>query len=121
LQEMRGASFGLEAGEALKPGHLPPVTAFKQRIDARTKGCVMLGLAMGIDGRLIVIHLIQEEFVRIVRVCAQVELAASRLLFKRIARLDLQRLTHLIALPVMSFKIDYHCQHPDSLQPAISD
>ncbi len=66
----------------------------------------MFGLAMGLDGRLIVIQFVQEEFVRVVRVRAHIEMAASGFFFERITGLGLKHFTHFLPLPRKSLKIN---------------
>jgi len=113
---MRSASVGEEGGiTTLEPNQIPPVTAFDQRIEARAKGRIVPGLAMGIDSRLVIIQFIQKEFVGVVRIGAHIEGAASGFFFERIAGLGLKNITHFFFLLRKSVEINYDSEHKSIL------
>ena len=117
---MRGASSDVAGANALKPNHLPAITGFEQEIDARAKRRIVIGLTVSFYSRFIIIEFIQKEFVGIVRIGADIEMAAAGLFFERIARLGLERVAHFFALSRKSFKINYDGNHLRSLQAAIA-
>ncbi len=91
--------------------HIAPITALEQGVNAYAKSGIVIILTVSLDCGIVIIQLVQKEFMRVIGITAHIKLTASGFFLQRITSLGLKDITHFISFSRQCFEINNDGAH----------